>query len=293
MNKLGTHFGFWERNLGAIDADLYVRSLKKAAKIGFDVIEFTSAPFYDMSRSDMDRLRDASEEHGIEFAYSYCFSADQDISSRDEAKRKRGVDYMKQVLKNVGYLNGTTMGGITYGAWHGLIEDSKQAHWDRAVQSVKEIIKVAEDCGVTYLLETVNRFENFILNTHEESIRFAKDVDSPNIMVELDSFHMNVEEDDLAAAIVQTGDMLGHFHVGECNRKPPGTGRMEWDAIFAALNKIRYQGWIVMEPFVLSGGDIARDVALYRDLLPEAELDREAGKALAFMKEKVKKAALA
>ena len=289
MNKLGTHFGFWERNIGSIDADLGIRNLKRAARIGFDVLEFTAAPFYDMSKSDMDKLKDAAKEHHMEFAYSYCFTHDQDISSGDAAKRKRGIEFMKQVLKNVGYMNGTTMGGITYGAWHGIIEDSKQAHWERAVESVKEIVKVAEDNGITYLLETVNRFENFMLNTHEESLQFAKDVGNPSVKVELDTFHMNIEEDCFEAAILKTGDMLGHFHVGECNRKPPGTGRLDWDVIFAALCKINYQGCIVMEPFVLSGGDVSKDVALFRELMPGADLDVEAEKALKFMKDKLKK----
>jgi D-psicose/D-tagatose/L-ribulose 3-epimerase len=99
---------------------------------------------------------------------------------------------------------------------------------------------------------------------------------------------MNVEEDDFEAAIVNTGDKLGHFHVGEGNRKPPGTGRIEWDTVFAALKKIDYQGWIVMEPFVLSGGDIALDVALFRELMPDADLDEEAKKALDFIKGKMR-----
>ena len=287
MNKLGTHFGFWERNIGVIDTELGIKCIKRAAKIGFDVLEFAAAPFYDMNKSDMDKLKNAAQAHNIEFAYSYCFTPEQDVSPGDAAKRKRGIAFMQQVLKNVGYMNGTNMGGITYGTWHGIIEDSKQAHWERAVESVKEIIKVAEDYGITYLLETVNRFENFILNTHEESLRFANDVGNPVVKVELDSFHMNIEEDDFEAAIVKTGDMLGHFHVGECNRKPPGTGRLDWDVIFAALCKIDYQGWIVMEPFVLSGGDVSKDVALYRELMPGADLDVEAEKALKFMKEKL------
>jgi len=48
----------------------------------------------------------------------------------------------------------------------------------------------------------------------------------------LDTFHMNIEEDDFADAIKTAGDHLGHFHVGENNRKLPREGgNMPWPEI--------------------------------------------------------------
>ena len=222
MNKLGVHFAFWERNIGVIDADKCINSMKKAAGIGFDIVELSAGPFYDMGRADMDRLKNAAKEYGIEPVYSYCFSADNDISAKDEATRRRGIDFMKQVLKNIGYVSGSTaICGITNSSWHGVIEDSKQAHWERAVESVKEIIKETEEFGITYLLETVNRFETYMLNTHQESLRFARDVGHPNIKVHLDTFHMNIEEDDMEAAIINAGDMPDVFFMyGTSNALP-------------------------------------------------------------------------
>ena len=274
----------------AADADLFIKNIEKASGLGFEVIEMFAAPFYDMSKSDMDRMKEASKKYNMEFAYSYCFTPDKDISSGDASKRKKGIDYMTQILKNISYVSDAPgIGGITNGVWHGIIEDTKQDHWDRSVESVKEIIKVAEENNITYLLETVNRFENFMLNTHAESLKYAKDVGSPNIKVHLDTFHMNIEEDDMETAIVETGDMLGYFHLGENNRKPPGTGNMNWDGVFSALAKINYQGWITMEPFVLYGEELCKDIGLYRDLMPGADLDAEAIKALNFTKEMLKK----
>jgi D-psicose/D-tagatose/L-ribulose 3-epimerase len=61
------------------------------------------------------------------------------------------------------------------------------------------------------------------------------------------------------AAIRLAGSDLGHFHIGECNRKVPGKGRMPWGEIAAALNEIHYTKTIVMEPFVLQGGQVGSD----------------------------------
>jgi D-psicose/D-tagatose/L-ribulose 3-epimerase len=71
---------------------------------------------------------------------------------------------------------------------------------------------------------------------------------------------MNIEEESFRGALVETGDLLGHFHLGETNRRPPGTGQMPWPEIFGALREINYQGAVTMEPFLLPGGEVGRDV---------------------------------
>ena len=70
------------------------------------------------------------------------------------------------------------------------------------------------------------------------------------------------------------GDRLRHFHIGENNRKPPGYGHIPWTEVSAALRKIDYPGYVVMEPFLMPGGEVGRDM----------NLDEEARKALSFMR---------
>jgi len=289
MNKIGTHYGFWETQWEG-GAEHFIASAKRAASLGFDVLELAAFAFHDMAKQEMDRLKEAREELGIEFSYSVSLPLEFDISSPDPLIRKNGIEYVRQLLKNIAYMEGRFLGGITYGSWHGKIEDSKQAHWDRAVKSVKETAKTAADYGITYCLETVNRFENFLINDHSEAIRFVKEVGNSNVKVLLDTFHMNVEEDSMEQAIMETGDLLGYFHVGENNRRPPGTGTtLDWDNIFSTLCKIGYDGWIVMEPFIMPGGQIGEDVGVYREVIPNADLDFEAAKARAFIQKKLEK----
>lgn len=83
----------------------------------------------------------------------------------------------------------------------------------------------------------------------------------------LDTFHMNIEEDDFTEAIKEAGALLGGFHVGEANRKPPyREGRMPWLEIMSSLKQINYDGYIVMEPFVMQGGKIGQDISVWRDI---------------------------
>jgi len=95
---------------------------------------------------------------------------------------------------------------------------------------------------------------------------------------------MNIEEDSFSTAIAAAGPLLGHLHVGENNRKPPGRGRLPWAEIAGALRGIRYDGWIVMEPFLRPGGAVGRDIHVHRDLMPRADADEEARRACAFVR---------
>ena len=127
-------------------------------------------------------------------------------------------------------------------------------------------------------------FEHFMMNTAAEGIAFCKQVDSPNCKLLLDTFHMNIEEDSLRDAILQSKGWLGHFHLGETNRRPPGEGRIPWPEIFSALREIDYQGAVTMEPFLVPGGEVGRDVSLYRDLLGSADRDELVTRSVPFVR---------
>ncbi len=127
-----------------------------------------------------------------------------------------------------------------------------------------------------------------ILNTAREGVDFLEEVESSRVKLLLDSFHMNIEEDGFRDAILTAGGKLGHFHIGECNRKVPGMGHMNWKEIVSALKDVNYQGRIVMEPFMRPGGQVGKDIRIYRDLSGHAadeDLDRMASQALSFMRE--------
>ena len=147
--------------------------------------------------------------------------------------------------------------------------------------------KIAEDCGVVLGMEVLNRYEGYMINTCREGLDFIHAVDSPYVKVMLDTFHMNIEEDNMAAAIRLAGKDLCHLHLGEQNRQVPGKGSMPWAEIGQALRDINYQGAAVMEPFVMTGGTIGSEIKVWRDLVPdatEAQLDRDAEGAVRFVR---------
>ncbi|MBE7024755.1 MAG: sugar phosphate isomerase/epimerase [Ruminococcaceae bacterium] len=290
MNKLGIFMNFWEKNW---DAD-HAKYIKKAAEIGYDILEFQAQPLLEMSDEKLKFLKALADEVGIELTYSLGLDPNYDVSSPDEAVRLGGVDYLQRIIRQIQKMDGTLLSGVSYAGWGtpNYVLNDKRPLLENSLKSMREIIKVAEECGVTYCVEAVNRFEGCLINTAQEALDYAAEIDSPNIGVLLDTYHMNIEENSIGDAIRLVGNKLTSFHTGENNRTAPGKGHLNWDEIFGALSDIGYKNRIVCEPFVMQGGEVGRDIHVFRDLIDnpsEARIDEEAKYILNFEKEMLKK----
>jgi D-psicose/D-tagatose/L-ribulose 3-epimerase len=288
MNPIGIHFGYWTQYWDS-EPLLFV---ERAKKCGFDILEVNAPKITRMSAAERDTLKEAAADAGIGLTYSIGMPADMDMLSEDAATRKKAITFLQDVSLAMTQMGGTIMAGINYSCWprRPLPGEDKRVLTDRAVEGVREAIKVAEDCGVLFCVEVVNRFEHFLMNTAAEGVAFAERVGSPNCKIHLDTFHLNIEEDSIGGAILEAGSCLGHFHLGEPNRRPPGRGRMPWAEIFGALREINYEGALVMEPFLVPGGDVGRDIAVYRYLPGSDNLDGEAIRSVQFVRSELKKA---
>jgi D-psicose/D-tagatose/L-ribulose 3-epimerase len=291
MNPIGIHFGYWTQYW---DVD-QLPFIEKARKTGFKVLEVRAQKIARMNKEELDTLKGAAKDAGLDLTYSIGMTEDMDLVSEDASVRKNGVTLLQNLCRNMKHMGGKIMAGINYSSWPRklLPGEDKRAATDRAIEGVREAVKAAEDCGVIFCLEVVNRFEHFIMNTAAEGIAFAKRVESPNCKILLDTFHMNIEEDSFRNSLLESKGWLGHFHLGETNRRPPGMGRMPWPEIFGALREIDYQGAVVMEPFLVPGGEVGRDISVYRDLLGNDDLDDLVTRSVKFVRAEQEKAAKA
>lgn len=289
MNAIGMHYGFWSHNWDEIQ---YIPLMEKVARLGFDVCEVASAEFCKYSDETLGELKRRADDLGLTFTYSIGLEKEYDLASDDAAVRDNGVRHVTEILRSMPKVGAAILNGVSYAGWqampdHGITLEEKRRKEELALDSMRRLMPVAEDCGVYYCCEVVNRFEQYLLNTAREGVAFVKQLESPNAKVLLDTFHMNIEEDDMAGAIRTAGDLLCHFHTGECNRKVPGQGRMPWKEIGEALREVGFDGYAVMEPFVRRGGQIEKDIHIWRELragITEEMLDQEAREALLFEK---------
>lgn len=290
MNKIGIFMNFWVKNW---DAD-HVKHIKKVSGLGFDILEFQAQALLDMDKSRMDEVRQAAKDNGIELTYSLGLNPKYDVASPDAKVREGGIEYLKRIVERIGYMEGKLLSGVNYAGWGSpdYIVDDKSEIVKHSIESVRQVIKTAEDYDVTYCVEVVNRFEGIVMNTAKEAIEYVKQIDSDKIGILLDTYHMNIEEGSIGDAIRSVGGYLKNFHTGENNRVVPGKGHLDWDEIFGALHDIDYQGRIVSEQFVQMGGEVGRDIKVWRDLVedPSEELlDEEARFLLNFEKDMIRK----
>ena len=158
----------------------------------------------------------------------------------------------------------------------------QKQEWKLVVKNLKELAKYAEKKKVRLCIEPLNRFETDFLNTCDKGLALIKAVGSPAVKLHLDTFHMNIEEKNQAAAIKKAGKLLAHFHACGSDRGTPGGDHIAWKPIARALRQIGYKGDVVIESFTTDVKVIARAAAIWRRIEPTR--DEIATKGIKFLK---------
>lgn len=275
MRPIGIEIFYWIDTWAADQVPYFER----AKACGFDVVEisFVSGPDIDPApiRAELDRL-------GLAVFCSMGLPLEMDITSPVASTRRAGIEHLKRCLETAHKLGSPILGGLPHVPWlHFPAADDLRPYRERSAAAIREVAVTAANLGLTISLEIINRFETYIFNTVAEGLDYLEMVDHPAVKLQLDTYHMNMEEDNLAAAIRAAGPRLGHFHCAASNRKLPGQGHLDWGAIRQALDEINYQGGLVIETFPNPQAETGRTVNTWRPLVQD--YDAEARQALAFL----------
>ncbi|MBV8142217.1 MAG: sugar phosphate isomerase/epimerase [Verrucomicrobia bacterium] len=238
----------------------------KVSRMGFDILEIC---IEDPKTIDPESIRKSLEKTGLQARVCGAFGSDRDASSDDPAVRGQAVDYIKKCIDFARELKSPIVAGPMYsavGKTRLLSKDEKQQQWQLAVESLRKAGDYAGEHGVKLAIEPLNRFETDFINTVEQGLELLDRIAIPNVGFLLDTFHMNIEEKDIAAAIRRAGSKIFHFHTCENDRGTPGTGHVDWISVRDALRDAGYQGPVVIEAFNSEITEIARAVALWRPL---------------------------
>lgn len=253
----------------------------KAREAGYDGVE-VSLPIE--GDHPVERLRAELERHELGVVCSTGLTPSADVSSPDPAVRRAGIEHLKRAAAAAAALGSPLLGGVTYAPWlHFPPATDLRPYRERSAAALAEVATAAGDLGIEVCLEVLNRFETGIFNTVADGLRFLDMVDRPWVKLELDTFHMNIEEDDLGEAIRQAGRRLGHFQCAANNRRPPQFGHLDWAAIRTGLDDVGYGGWVVFETFPNPDAETGRTTYTWRHLVGDA--DGEARAAATFVRE--------
>src|SRR4051794_29417201 len=243
MNKLGVHALVWEKGWSH---DECARAIAHTAEAGYDLIEI---PALDPGSIDTGFTRAQLEKHGIGATSSLGLDAETDISSGDPEKTRRGQARLEQAVAMARDIGATHVCGILYSAFQKYSVPPTAEGVKRSVEVLQRVAEVAAASNIVLGLEVVNRYESNVLNTASQAVEMCKRIGAPNVKVHLDVYHMNIEESDITAAILETGDDLGYFHTGDSHRGYMGSGSIDLAGVFRALVRADYRGPITFESF--------------------------------------------
>ena len=256
--------------------------IPKVAEFGYDGIEL---PFIDLDAIDTAATRRALDAAGLGSTGCAVLVPGTSIISGDAAERQAGIARLKQCVDIAAAIGADGVAGPLYSPVGQLTGVGRtDDEWQRGIDGLRTAAEYAGDAGVALAIEPLNRFETYFINTAADALAMVNAVGHPALTVQLDTFHANIEEKDTPAAIRLLGDKLGHFHACENDRGQPGTGQVPWDAVFAALSDVGYDGWVVIETFARDILDLCAAAAIWRDIYDSA--DGLARDGLAFLREK-------
>ncbi len=244
-------------------------AFEHARALGLDCVE---VPLMEIEAVDPTAIRRAAESAGVEVVTSTALPGWADPSSEDERIRLAGEGLLSTCVDATAAMGATLFSGVIYAAVGRLLDrPPDDADLARSAEVLKRVARRAAALGVTIAIEPVNRYETFLINTSEQALRLVGRIDEPNVAVHLDTFHMNIEEDDLGDAIAAAGERLVHVHLVESHMGLLGHGTVDWDSVFTGFERIGYRGLVGFESFSDARAAIRSGTPIWRDLAPSSD----------------------
>jgi sugar phosphate isomerase/epimerase len=219
-------------------------SIARLSKFGYDGVEFVGEP----EQHDTGLIKELLSKYNIA-ASTICaiYNSKRDLVSSDKQVRRNAIDYIKSCVDFAETIGAKGISLTPTACMKIYQEADRKTEFSWAVEGIKEAGSYAGEHGVRLTVEPWNRYENYFINRMEQSLELVNQVDLSSVGCMGDTYHMNIEEVDIAQAIRLAGDKLYHLHIADSNRAAPGRGHIDFKPIAQALKDINYSGYLTME----------------------------------------------
>lgn len=241
--QIGCHASVWT---GHFDNDGLRHAIDRTGAAGFDLIEI---PLMDPGKADARAIRGMAAHAGLQVTASLGLSEHTDVSSEDPDVVAAGERLLDECLDFVVDVGGTHLVGVIYSAMRKYMAPATDLNRQHSMAAVGRLNDRATRLGIKVGVEVVNRYESNVLNTGRQAVDYVRDAPSEDLLVHLDTYHMNIEEPDMFTPVLAAGDRLGYVHIGESHRGYLGSGTVDFDGFFRGLATVGYDGPVVFESF--------------------------------------------
>ncbi|MBD8081038.1 sugar phosphate isomerase/epimerase family protein [Chryseobacterium caseinilyticum] len=251
-------------------------AIEKTAKAGFDLIEILLPTSMEFNSKE---VKQQLEDNDLDVVCSLNLPKEAHIAFYPEVAEKlikHAIDKTSELETD--FLGGVLHGGIGVFSGNPLTENEAEI----IVEVWSKVAGYAKEKGVSIGIEPINRYESYVCNTAENVLDLIKKTDKDNLFLHLDTFHMNIEENNFYDPIILAGKKLKHVHITESHRGMLGEGTINWNELFKALKEIDFEGNLVLENFSSSIPGMQRMVSLWQKSPYDAE--DLAVKSLEFLK---------
>jgi len=261
--KLGINLLLWTDRVG--EAQFPV--LAELKRMGYDGVEI---PVFSHDDARYRRVRAELDALGLECTTCAIVTQETNPISPDPVVRRAAVESITRAIHASQLLGSRRLIGPIHSALGNLVGRGRTPEeWGWCVETLRQAAEIADQADVTLGVEYLNRFECYFLNTAEDTRRLVDAVGHPRLRAMYDTFHANIEERDIEAAVAALGPTLAHVHISENHRGTPGTGLVGWAETFAALKANGYDGWLTIEAFGRALPDVAAATCIWRDLFDD------------------------
>ena len=235
-----------------IPADSLTAKAELLARWGYDAIAVFQPleEWNDEVRRELTSLEQRTGVRPVEFVltddvYGHAMDSDPDLRARCRAMYRDAAAVCAELgaVTEIEYEYGARDPLPVFDPFQQL--DAEQR--ERFLDFYREMLATVEGTAGRVLLEPINRYECRYLNLVADNLELIDAVDHPNAGLLADTFHMAIEETDVASSLRAAGDRVAHVHLGDNNRLLPGHGRLDWPAIFGALGEIGFDGAVNLE----------------------------------------------
>jgi D-psicose/D-tagatose/L-ribulose 3-epimerase len=258
--KIGVSGFAWTTQLNPSHLELLPK-LREHGLVGFEIPMFRPADL------DAPAIRRAFESCGLDCTVCAILPEGINPISPDALVRKKSLAHLVQCVETSAELGAQLLGGPLF-APIGYLPGRRRNddEWAWAVECFQALGGVLDAHNMTLSIEPVNRSETFFLTTGAEAKALCEAIAHPRVGVTIDTFHANIEEQNIAATVNSLGPHLKHVHASENDRGLLGSGHVDFSAVVAALTKIAYNGYLMIEGFGYSPAEPNSLGALYGDL---------------------------
>lgn len=230
--------------------EAFPAALDTIAALGYSHVVL---PVLDVATTDAKALGRLVAERGLApITIAGGLSPEADVGSADPEVRAAAAAILRGVVDITAELGGNQMNGVPYGVFGHPRGPTSADTFARAAREVGAVADYAHERGIMMTFEVLNRYETSVVNTAVQAMEFVTQSESEHLRIHLDTFHMMIEEADIAAAIRLALPKLGYLELGQSGRGLLSTGALDIAGIVRSALDAGYTGRFGMEAFTRS-----------------------------------------